>query len=94
MLRILATGKADPLFTSESIPREIVDMVVIRNDRIAGKEKAIQAYVDAHYDVMRYFSGPDTSERAIKAMTVALEAKGLNRHKKSRPGHVVTERYW
>ena len=75
VLRILATGKADPLFTSESIPREIVDMVVIRNDRIAGKEKAIQAYVDAHYDVMRYFSGPDTSERAIKAMTVAAELR-------------------
>lgn len=30
----------------------------------------------------------------IKSMTAALEARGLNRHKKSRPGHVITERYW
>ena len=75
VLRIAATGKADLLFTSASIPREIVDMVVIRNDRIRGREKAIQAYIAAHYDVMRYFSSPKTRERATRAMTVASELK-------------------
>jgi hypothetical protein len=30
----------------------------------------------------------------IKDMTAALEAIGLARHKKSKAGQIITERYW
>lgn len=75
VLRIKESGKADFLFTSKSIPREIIDCVVIRNDRIKGREQAIQAYVAAHYDVMKYLKNEKTRARAIKAMVYASEMK-------------------
>lgn len=73
VLRIMQSGKADLAFTSRDIPGEIVDALVVRNDRVAGNEKAIKAYIDAHYDVMDYFTNPATRDRAIKAMSVAAE---------------------
>lgn len=73
VLRITQSGKSELAFSSRDIPGEIVDCLVIRKDRIAGREKAIQAYVDAHYDVMAYFTDPKTRDRAIRAMTVAAE---------------------
>ena len=73
VLRIKNSGKADLLFTSKEIPGEIVDMVVVRTDRIAGKEKAIAAYVKAHYDVMRYYTDPKTHDKAVRAMTSSSE---------------------
>lgn len=75
VLRIKATNKADLLFTSAQIPGEIVDMLVVRNDRIKGNEKAIKAYIAAHYDVMRYYNDSKTQEKAIRAMTQAAEMK-------------------
>ena len=75
VLRIEESGKADMLFTSADIPKEIIDCVVVRTDRIKGNEKAIQAYVNAHYDVMRYLNDPATKERAIRAMTVSAELR-------------------
>ena len=73
VLRIMQSGKADLPFTSKDIPGEIVDALVIRKDRIAGREDAIKAYVAAHYDVMDYFTNPKTRDRAIQAMSVAAE---------------------
>ena len=76
VLRIMQSGKADLAFSSREIPGEIVDSLVVRKDRIAGREKAIEAYVKAHYDVMDYFTAGPTRDRAIKAMTVAAEFTG------------------
>lgn len=76
VLRIMQSGKADLAFNSHDIPGEIVDCVVVRKDRIAGNEKAIKAYIDAHYDVMEYFTNPKTRDRAIKAMANAAEFSG------------------
>jgi NitT/TauT family transport system substrate-binding protein len=73
VLRIVQSGKADLAFSSREIPGEIVDCLVVRKDRIAGREKAIEAYVKAHYDVMEYFTASATRDRAIKAMTVSAE---------------------
>jgi NitT/TauT family transport system substrate-binding protein len=73
VLRVLDTGKGKAMFTSRDIPGEIVDMLVIRKDRIAGREKSIEAYVNAHYDVMKYFVDPATRDRAIKAMAISAE---------------------
>lgn len=73
ILRIMASGKAELLFTSKEIPGEIVDMVVVRTDRIKGRENAIAAYVKAHYDVMKYLTDPATKERAIRAMASTSE---------------------
>lgn len=69
--RMMDTGKSKAIFTSRDIPGEITDCFVIRKDRIAGKEKAIQAYVDAHYDVMDYMTNAQTRQKAIRAMAVA-----------------------
>lgn len=73
VLRIMQSGKADLPFSSRDIPGEIVDALVVRRDRIAGKEASIKAYIDAHYDVMDYFTNAKTRDRAIKAMSVAAE---------------------
>lgn len=69
--RMLETGKSKAIFTSSDIPGEITDVLVIRKDRIAGREKAIQAYVNAHYDVMDYLTDPKTRQKAIRAMANA-----------------------
>ncbi len=76
VLRIVQSGKADLAFSSREIPGEIVDSLVVRKDRVAGREKAIEAYIKAHFDVMDYFTAPATRERAIKAMTVSAEFTG------------------
>ena len=76
VLRIAQGGKADLAFSSREIPGEIVDSFVVRKDRVAGREKAIEAYIKAHYDVMEYFTATATRERAIKAMTVSAEFTG------------------
>lgn len=76
VLRIVQSGKADVAFSSREIPGEIVDALVVRKDRIAGREKAIEAYIKAHYDVMDYFTASATRDRAIKAMTVSAEFTG------------------
>ena len=73
VLRIVQSGKADLPFTSKDIPGEVVDALVIRKDRLAGREDALRAYLAAHYDVMDYFTNPKTRERAIRAMSVAAE---------------------
>lgn len=73
ILRIKASGKAEILFSSKEIPGEIVDMVVVRTDRIKGREKAIAAYVKAHYDVMKYLTDTKTHERAVRAMASSSE---------------------
>jgi NitT/TauT family transport system substrate-binding protein len=73
ILRIKASGKADILFSSKEIPGEIVDMVVVRTDRIKGREKAIAAYVKAHYDVMKYLTDAKTHDRAVRAMASSSE---------------------
>ena len=73
VLRMMASKKAELLFTSKEIPGEIVDMVVVRTDRIKGREKAIAAYVKAHYDVMKYLTDPKTHEKAVRAMTSSSE---------------------
>jgi ABC-type nitrate/sulfonate/bicarbonate transport system substrate-binding protein len=69
----MQSGKADLPFSSRDIPGEIVDALVVRRDRIAGKEASIKAYINAHYDVMDYFTNAKTRDRAIKAMSVAAE---------------------
>ena len=69
--RMLETGKSQTLFSSRDIPGEITDCLVIRKDRIAGREKAIAAYVAAHFDVMDYMVNPATRQKAIRAMAVA-----------------------
>lgn len=76
VLRIMQSGKADLAFSSREIPGEIVDMFVVRKDRVAGNEKAIEAYIKAHYDVMDFFTNSATREKSIKAMTVAAEFTG------------------
>jgi NitT/TauT family transport system substrate-binding protein len=76
VLRIVQSGKADLAFSSREIPGEIVDALVVRKDRVAGREKAIEAYIKAHYDVMDYFTATATRDRAIKAMTVSAEFTG------------------
>lgn len=76
VLRIMQSGKAETAFSSKEIPGEILDCFVVRKDRIAGKEKALQAYIDAHYDVMASFTGAATREKTIRAMTVAAEFTG------------------
>jgi NitT/TauT family transport system substrate-binding protein len=76
VFRILQSGKATLVFSSKDIPGEIVDCLVIRKDRMAGREKAIQAYIAAHYDVMTYFTDLKTRYRAIKAMTIAAGFNG------------------
>jgi len=73
VLRMMQSGKADLAFSSKDIPGEVVDALVIRKDRIAGREKAIEAYIAAHYDVMDYFTNPKTRDRAIRAMSVAAD---------------------
>lgn len=73
VLRIMQSNKADLAFTSRDIPGEVIDALVVRKDRIAGNEKAIKAYIDAHFDVMNYFTDPKTRDRAITAMSVAAE---------------------
>jgi len=73
VLRIMQSGKADLAFSSKDIPGEIVDALVMRKDRIAGREKSITAYVAAHYDVMTYFTDTKTNARAIKAMATAAD---------------------
>jgi NitT/TauT family transport system substrate-binding protein len=69
--RMIETGKSKVLFSSRDIPAEITDVLVVRKDRIAGREKAIAAYVAAHFDVMDYLTNPATRDRAIKAMASA-----------------------
>ena len=69
--RMLETGKSKIVFSSRDIPGEITDCLVIRKDRIAGREKAIQAYVAAHFDVMDYLTNPKTRDKAIRAMASA-----------------------
>jgi len=69
--RMLETGKSKIVFSSRDIPGEITDCLVIRKDRIAGREKAVQAYVAAHFDVMDYLTNPKTRDKAIRAMASA-----------------------
>lgn len=69
--RMLESGKSKTIFSSRDIPGEITDCLVVRKDRIAGKEKAIQAYIDAHFDVMDYMTNPATRPKAIRAMASA-----------------------
>ena len=69
--RMLETGKSEAIFTSRDIPGEITDCLVIRKDRIKGRENAIAAYTAAHYDVMDFLKNPETREKAIRAMASA-----------------------
>lgn len=73
VLRVMESGKANLAFSSREIPGEIVDMLVIRKDRMKGRENSIKAYVAAHYDVMGYFTATGTRERCIRAMASAAE---------------------
>ena len=73
VLRVMESGKASLAFSSREIPGEIVDMLVMRKDRIKGRENSIKAYVAAHYDVMGYFTASATRERCIRAMASAAE---------------------
>lgn len=76
--RIVESGKAEVLFTSKQIPGQIVDCIVIREDRIAGNEKAIQAFVNAYFDVLAFWQTPANEELAVKAMTNKAEMDSRN----------------
>ena len=76
--RIANSGKAEVLFQSSQIPGKIIDCIVIREDRIAGNEKAIQAFVNAYYDVIDFWQTPATSEIAVRAMTNKAEMDSKN----------------
>lgn len=67
MIRLLETGKAEKIFSTANTPGEIVNGIMIRNDRVKGREKSIQAFVQAYYDAMEYYRDPKTHERALRA---------------------------
>lgn len=73
--RMIDTGKSQVLFTSKDIPGEITDVLVIRKDRIKGREDAIKAYVAAHFDVMDRLTNPETRQATINAMAFSAGFK-------------------
>jgi ferredoxin--NADP+ reductase len=77
------------------------DRLTVRDGHAALHGHVQDALEDGRLE--RLLGGPLTADTVvmlcgnpdmIKAMTTALEARGLAKHKKSKPGQIVSERYW
>ena len=74
VVRIEESGQASTLFTSKEIPGEIIDAIVVRTDRIAGQEAAIQALVNAYFDTLNHWKrGSD--KRTTRAIAATADLK-------------------
>jgi len=74
VVRIEESGKASKLFSSKEIPGEIIDAIVVRTDRIAGREGAIQALVNAYFDTLNQWKrGAD--KRTTRAVAATADLK-------------------
>jgi NitT/TauT family transport system substrate-binding protein len=75
VVRIQESGEAETLFASDKIPGQIIDAVVIREDRVKGNEAAIEALVKSYYDFIRYWQTPANAERATRALASTADMK-------------------
>ena len=77
VVRIEESGQAETLFTSKKIPGQIVDTIVIRDDRIKGNEAALEAFVKAYFDYLAYWDKKENSDRAVRALASTVDMKSV-----------------
>lgn len=75
VVRIQESGQATTLFTSKQMPGQIVDTIVIRNDRIKGNEPAIEAFVKAYFDYLNHWGKRENSDRALRALASTVDMR-------------------
>lgn len=75
VVRIQESGQAATLFTSKQTPGQIVDTIVIRNDRIKGNEAAIEAFVKAYFDYLGYWDKKENADRALRALASTVDMR-------------------
>jgi len=64
-------GGDGALFTSHDIPEEMIDVLVARKDRIAGRENGLAACVAAHFDIQALLADSATQKKTMESMGLA-----------------------
>lgn len=72
MMHLIESGKAEIAFSTANTPGELVNGFSIREDRIKGREKSIEALVKAYYDAVDYYMDPKTHDKALRAVASDL----------------------
>lgn len=73
---ILAMPNSVKVFDSSQIPGEIIDLMVVKTDTLAGNPELGKALAGAWYEIMATMSGPDRN--AIEARTAMGSASGTD----------------